>query len=132
MHTNQAFIEYEPKVNVIRKWWRNRRTKIVTSVIGLIIVAVILGLLLKFVAFAPEKSDTITSITTSSSTTTSLTITPVPQTITTTTTTTVTVPQTTTTAVSETTIIASTSISITTMTTTQQLGKLYSNTLQYP
>ncbi|CAF1511591.1 unnamed protein product, partial [Adineta steineri] len=46
--------------------------------------------------------------------------------------TTVTVPQTTTTAVSETTIIASTSISITTMTTTQQLGKLYSNTLQYP
>ncbi|CAF1132936.1 unnamed protein product [Adineta steineri] len=126
MHTNQAFIEYEPKVTVIRKCWRNRRTKIVTSVIGLIIVAVILALLLKFVAFAPNKSDTITSITTSSSTTTSLTITSVPQTTTTA------VPQTTTTAVSETTIIASTSISITTITTTQQLGKLYSNTLQYP
>ncbi|CAF1482574.1 unnamed protein product [Adineta steineri] len=68
MHTNQVYSEPVTENNGPHKWWHRRWVKITgISVIVLIVFAVILALVLIFVVFAPKKSETIITVTTSSS-----------------------------------------------------------------
>ncbi|CAF4414826.1 unnamed protein product, partial [Adineta steineri] len=68
MHTNQVYIELDTVNNGLHKWWHRRWVKIIgIFIIILIIFAVTLTLMLNFVIFAPNKSETSTTIATSSS-----------------------------------------------------------------
>jgi cytoskeletal protein RodZ len=105
MHRNPTFNDNAVTQMRSYQWWQNRRVKLIgISLIVLIIVVITLSLILKFVVFAPKKSEptsATTTITSTSSVTTEVYSTTVPETTSTTTTT-------------------------TTTTTTQQLGRSHS------
>ena len=74
MYRNLAYSEYDAENNGPRKWWHHRWAKIIgISLIILIIVAVTLSLVLKFVILAPTKPETTATIVTLPSLTTTTT-----------------------------------------------------------